>query len=216
MIFADRNDAGRRLAALLEQHRVEHPLVLGLPRGGVVVAYEIAAALGAELDVLVVRKLGVPGAEEYALGAIAPGATIVNQPLIAQLGVSEQDLTLVISRELQELARRERAYRGNRPPVHIEGRTVILVDDGLATGATAYAGVEAVRRQNPRQIIFAAPVCSEEGANALRRVADEVVCLECPRDFQAVGLWYREFSPTTDNEVLQALRASKPGQRISA
>ena len=216
MIFADRYDAGRRLAALLEQHRVEHPLVLGLARGGVVVAYEIAAALGAELDVLVVRKLGVPGAEEYALGAIAPGATIVNQPLIAQLGVSEQDLARVISRELQELIRRERTYRGNRPPVHIEGRTVILVDDGLATGATAYAAVEAIRRQNPRRIIFAAPVCSEEGANTLRRVADEVVCLECPRDFQAVGLWYREFSPTTDNEVLQALRAGKPGRRISA
>ncbi len=216
MVFADRNDAGRRLAALLEQHRVEHPLVLGLPRGGVVVAYEIAAALGAELDALVVRKLGVPGAEEFALGAIARGATIVNRPLVAQLGVSEQDLARVISRELQELDRRERAYRGNRPPVHIEGRTVILVDDGLATGATAYAAVEAVRRQSPRRIIFAIPVCSEEGANALRRVADEVVCLECPRDFQAVGMWYREFSPTTDKEVLQALRASKPARRISA
>jgi putative phosphoribosyl transferase len=209
MLFTDRYDAGRRLATVLERHRVEHPLVLGLPRGGVVVGYEIATALGAELDVLVVRKLGVPGAEEYAFGAIAPGATLVNRNLIARLGIPERELAKVITRELEELTRRDRAYRGNRPPLHIEGRTVILVDDGLATGASAQAAVQALRQRRPRQIIFAAPVCSREGADALRQMADEVVCLECPEEFQAVGLWYRDFSPTSDAEVLECLRTAK-------
>jgi len=209
MLFADRYDAGRRLGAVLQAHRVEHPLVLGLPRGGVVVASEIASALGAELDVLVVRKLGVPGAEEYAFGAIARGATLVNRDLLFRLGISEQAMSQVITQELAELNRRERAYREDRPPLHIQGRTVILVDDGLATGATAQAAVQAVRQQRPRQIIFAAPVCSREGAEALRRIADEVLCLECPDEFQAVGLWYQDFSPTSDAEVLECLRAAK-------
>jgi predicted phosphoribosyltransferase len=216
VIFADRYDAGRRLAAALERHRVEHPLILGLPRGGVVVAYEIATALGTELDVLVVRKLGVPGAEEFALGAMAPGAILVNPSLVTQLGISELDLKTIVTREAQELARRERAYRGTRPPLHVEGRTVILVDDGLATGASAQAAIEFLRRQRPRQIIFAAPVCSREGADALRQVVDDVVCLECPAEFQAVGLWYRDFSPTSDAEVLQCLRQAQLGSRVPA
>ena len=212
MLFADRYDAGRRLAVALERHRVEHPLVLGLPRGGVVVGYEIAAALGADLDVLVVRKLGVPGAEELAMGAVAPGATLLNQNLVARLGITRAVVDVVVGRELAELKRREQAYRGNRPPIQVQGRTVILVDDGLATGATAQAAVEALRRQQPRQIIFAAPVCSRDGAEALRRVVDEVVCLECPENFQTVGLWYRDFSPTSDADVLECLRAAKAGR----
>jgi putative phosphoribosyl transferase len=216
VIFADRYDAGRRLAAVLGRHRVEHPLVLGLPRGGVVVAYEIATALGAELDVLVVRKLGVPGAEEFALGAIASGAVLVNRSLATRLGISEQDCERIVSREAQELARRERAYRGNRPPIHAEGRTVILVDDGLATGASAQAAIASIRRQRPRQIIFAAPVCSPDGADALRRMVDEVVCLETPADFQAVGLWYRDFTPTSDTEVIRCLRQAQLGSRVPA
>jgi len=216
VIFADRYDAGRRLAVLLARHRVEHPLVLGLARGGVIVGYEIATALATELDVLVVRKLGVPGAEEFAVGAIAPGATLVNRYVVNHLGISERDLGNVIARESQELARRERTYRGNRPPVHVEGRTVILVDDGLATGATAQAAVESIRRRGPKQIIFAAPVCSRDGAAALRRKADEVVCLECPQDFQAVGLWYRDFSPTSDAEVLRCLREAAAARKASA
>ena len=209
MIFLDRYDAGRRLAAALERFRSEHALVLGLPRGGVVVAYEIATALGAELDVLVVRKLGVPGADEFAMGAVAPGATLLNQSLIAGLGIPRQLVATVVERELAELKRREHTYRGSRPPAEIQGRTVILVDDGLATGATAQAAVESLRREQPRKVIFAAPVCSKDGAEALRQVADEVVCLECPLDFQAVGLWYRDFSPTSDAEVLECLRSAR-------
>ena len=215
MRFADRYDAGRRLAAPLEPHRVEHPLVLGLPRGGVVVGFEIAAALGCDLDVLVVRKLGVPGAEEIAMGAVAPGATMLNQRLVAGLGISRTVVEGVVARELAELQRREQVYRGNRPPLHVRGRTVILVDDGLATGATARAAVEALRRQQPRQIIFAAPVCSRPGAEALRHLVDEVVCLECPEDFQAVGLWYQDFSPTSDAEVLKCLHAAEAGRVLA-
>jgi putative phosphoribosyl transferase len=209
MLFTDRYDAGRRLAVALERHRVEHPLVLGLPRGGVVVGYEIAAALGTDLDVLIVRKLGVPGAEEFAMGAVAPGATLLNPTLVARLGIPSSVVDVVVARETAELKRREEAYRGNRPPSHIRGRTVILVDDGLATGATAQAAVESLRRQHPRRIIFAAPVCSPDGAEALRRVVDEVVCLECPEHFQAVGLWYEDFSPTSDAEVLKCLRSAE-------
>jgi putative phosphoribosyl transferase len=215
MLFADRYDAGRRLALELQRHRVEHPLVVGLPRGGVIVGYEIAAALGCDLDVLVVRKLGVPGAEEFAMGAVAPGATLLNQRLVAELGIPQSAVDAVVAREAAELQRRERAYRGNRPPLNVRGRTVIVVDDGLATGATAQAAVKALRRQLPRQIIFAAPVCSRDGADALRRIVDEVVCLECPQDFKAVGLWYDDFSATGDTEVLQCLRAAE-ARRIPA
>jgi putative phosphoribosyl transferase len=212
MIFGDRFDAGRRLAAALEQYRGDHPVILGLPRGGVVVGYEIARALAAPLDVLIVRKLGAPGAEEYAIGAVAPGATLLNRHLVAALGVPNEYLSRVIARETDEMARRERVYRGNRPAVAVEGRTVILVDDGLATGATAHAAVESLRRRNPKKIIFAAPVCSVDGAKALESVADVVVCLECPQDFGAVGFWYQEFVPTTDAEVIACLRELDAGR----
>lgn len=206
MYFQDRYDAGRRLAALLERYRGDHPVVLALPRGGVVVGYEVARALEAPLDVLLVRKLGVPGAEEIAMGAIAAGTTLVDADLVARLGIPQSAIREAISRETEELNRRERAYRGDRPPVPIAGRTVIVVDDGLATGATAQAAVRSLRPRAPRRIVFAAPICSGDGAAALRRVADDVECLECPPEMQAVGWWYQDFSPTTDAEVVRCLR----------
>jgi len=215
MPFADRYAAGRRLAAELERFRGEHPVILGLPRGGVVVGLEVARALGAPLDVLVVRKLGVPGAEEVAMGAMAPSATLVDAGLVERLRIPPAVVSQVIAGAAEEMARREQVYRGARAPIDLEGRTVILVDDGLATGATAEAAVESVRRHRPRRIVFAAPVCSPDGAAALRGRADEVVCLECPEDMLAVGLWYDDFTPTSDAEVLQCLRSAEV-RRISA
>lgn len=215
MPYRDRYDAGRRLAEKLERFRPERPVVLALPRGGVVVGYEVAMALEAPLDVLVVRKLGAPGAEEFAIGAIAPDTTLLNRALIARLGIPVVYLDAVVEGERAELLRRERVYRDDRPMVDVRGRTVILTDDGLATGATAQAAVESLRRRGPGRIVFAAPVCSPDGADALRAVADEVICLDCPADFRAVGLWYADFAPTTDAEVNECLRAAN-FRRVSA
>jgi putative phosphoribosyl transferase len=215
MPFIDRRDAGRRLAARLAGYRSAAPVVLGLPRGGVVVGSEIARALGAPLDVLVVRKVGMPGAEEFALGAVAPGRTLLDLDLAVRLGIPRASLAELVRREVAELERRERAYRGDRPPVPVEGRTVIVVDDGLATGATAQAAIESLRQRRPMRVVFAAPVCSPDGAEALRAVADEVVCLECPPDFRAVGTWYHDFSQTSDAEVVACLRPAEE-RRISA
>ena len=205
MSFRDRYDAGRRLAGLLERYRNERPVILGLPRGGVVVGYEVARALDAPLDVLIVRKLGVPGAEEVAMGAVAAGTTLVDADLVARLGISQAAIAEIVRNESAEMSRRERAYRGARPPVEVAGRTVIVVDDGLATGATAQAAVQALRARNPRRIVFAAPVCSPSGAEMLRATADDVVCLDCPANFDAVGWWYRDFTPVSDAEVVQLL-----------
>ena len=210
-MFTDRHDAGRRLAESLTRYRGERPVILGLPRGGVVVGCEVALALDAPLDVLIVRKLGVPGAEEVALGAVAPGATLVDRDLVARLGISTATIFEIVRRESEEMTRRERAYRGDRVPAELAGRTVIVVDDGLATGATAHAAIRSLRQHDPRRVVFAAPICSRDGAAALRTVADDVVCLECPPDMQAVGWWYEDFRPTTDAEVVESLhRAGAP------
>jgi putative phosphoribosyl transferase len=209
MSFRDRYDAGRRLAAMLERYRNERPVILGLPRGGVVVGYEVARALDAPLDVLIVRKLGVPGAEEVAMGAVAAGATLLDADLVARLGISQAAIAEIVRRETEEMSRRERAYRGARAPVEVAGRTAIVVDDGLATGATAQAAVRSLRHRAPRRIVFAAPICSRDGAAALRAVADEVECLECPPVMQAVGWWYQDFSPTTDAEVVKCLHQAE-------
>jgi putative phosphoribosyl transferase len=206
MPFTDRSDAGRRLGAALGRYRQEQPVILGLPRGGVVVGYEVALALDAPLDVLVVRKLGAPGAEEFAIGALAPGATILDREVVASFGISQDYIAREVARQERELARRDAAYRGDRPPPDVAGRTAILVDDGLATGATARAAVASLRQRQPGRVVFAAPVCSLEGAETLRRIADDVVCLECPSDFRAVGIWYNDFRPTTDAEVVECLR----------
>ena len=209
MSFTDRADAGRRLAAALTPLRQRDPVVLALPRGGVPIGYHVARALGAPLDVIVVRKLGAPGHEELAVGAIARGAVYVDWPIVRQLAVTQAYLDQVIGSEKEELERRERAYRGGRPAVPVKGRTVIVVDDGLATGATLRAALVAVRSEQPSSIVVAVPVGAPESVARLRAVADDVVCLEMPPDFRAVSLSYEDFSPTSDAEVVECLEAAR-------
>src|SRR3982074_2868160 len=202
-LFRDRRDAGRGLAEKLTAY-ANRPdvLVLALPRGGVPVGYEVARALGAPLDVFVVRKLGLPGHEELAMGAVATGGVrVLNDQLIERLGIPEHVIDAVAARERQELARRERLYRRGRPPPVVRGRTVILVDDGLATGATMHAAIQALRQQNPARIVVAVPTASPETCEEIRAKADDVICASTPEPFHAVGRWYQDFSQTTDEEV---------------
>ena len=218
-LFRDRRDAGRLLAEKLAAY-ANRPdvLVLALPRGGVPVAYEVARRLGAPLDVFVVRKLGVPGHEELAMGAVATGGVrVLNDQLVEQLGIPDQMIDAVAARERQELARRERLYRGGRRPPDVRGRTVILVDDGLATGATMYAAIEALRKQNPGRIVVAVPTASPETCEEMKVKADHVICAITPDPFQAVGRWYQDFSQTSDEEVADLLaRRSTPGNSEAA
>ncbi|MBV9493552.1 MAG: phosphoribosyltransferase [Acidobacteria bacterium] len=177
-------------------------LVLALPRGGVPVAAGVAAALGAPLDVFIVRKLGVPGQEELAMGAIASGGVrVLNDEVLGYVPVPAAAIDRVTAREQKELERREREYRGDRPPLDVEEKTVIVVDDGLATGSTMRAAVEALRQLDPRAIIVAVPVAAPSTCEAFRSIADDVLCLATPEPFQAVGLWYEDFEQTTDEEV---------------
>jgi putative phosphoribosyl transferase len=211
--FANRTEAGRELAATLDAFRgLPDVIVLGLPRGGVPVAYEVADALGAPLDVFTVRKLGAPGNEEYAIGAIATGGVVaIDRNAVQAVGVSDRALEALTARERRELARRERLYRGDRPPPSVRGKTVIVVDDGLATGATMQAAVAALRTQQPRRIIVAAPIGSTEACAALRQVADACLCSRVPQPLFGVGAWYDDFSQTSDDEVLDLLRRSSSG-----
>jgi putative phosphoribosyl transferase len=206
--FRNRFEAGRRLAEELAPRYGgrDDVLVLGLPRGGVPVAYEVARALRAPLDVFVVRKLGVPGHEELAMGAVASGGVRVLDPqVVADCAVSRRDIDLVTERESEELERRERSYRGGRPFSDVRGRTVILVDDGLATGSTMRAAVEALRREGPAAVVVAVPVAPRDTCEALGAVVDDIVCAATPEPFVAVGLWYEDFSQTTDEEVRELL-----------
>jgi predicted phosphoribosyltransferase len=208
-LFRDRHDAGRALAAKLEHLRGRDKLlVLALPRGGVAVAYEVARALDAPLDIFLVRKLGFPGHEEYAMGAIASGGVrVMNEELAAQ--VPPAVIAAVVEREQAELARRERLYRGDRPRVDLRGRTVVVVDDGLATGSTMRAALRAIRQQQPAQLVVAVPVGAEETCRELRAEADEVVCAATPEPFRAVGLWYGDFPQATDDEVHALLESAR-------
>jgi predicted phosphoribosyltransferase len=211
--FRDRRNAGRHLAAALSAY-ANRPdvIVLALPRGGVPVAYEVARALNAPLDVFLVRKLGVPGHEELAMGAIATGGVrVLNERLIREAGIPASVVEAVAAAEARELARREREYRGDRPPPDVRGKTAILVDDGLATGASMHAAVQALRLLEPRRIVVAVPIAAPETCEALRAEVDEVVCAVTPEPFYAVGLWYQDFSQTSDEEVRELLaRAQHP------
>jgi predicted phosphoribosyltransferase len=207
--FRNRTDAGRRLAEKLAAY-ANRPdvLILALPRGGVPVGGEVARTLGAPLDVFLVRKLGVPGYEELAMGAVATGGIrVLNDEIVRGLGISEHEIDAAVARELQELARRERLYRGDRPPPDVADRTVILVDDGLATGATMRAAIHALRQQHPARIVVAVPTASPDTCEALKAEADDVICAMTPEPFFAVGHWYEDFTQTTDDEVRLLLRA---------
>lgn len=217
--FSNREQAGQYLAERLAQYaKTPDSIVLGLPRGGVVVASEVARILGLPLDVFLVRKLGVPGYEELAMGAIATGGILImNKDVLRQINISESAIEAATRREELELVRREEAYRGNRPRLDVKGLTVILVDDGLATGSTMRAAVTALRRQGPRRLVVAVPTAAPDTCDEFRAEVDEILCGMTPTPFYAVGYWYDDFSQTTDEEVqrlLNPLRAQSP--RLSA
>ncbi len=213
MIFQDRGEAGRVLAQSLAEYAGRQDLVvLALPRGGVPVGYEVARELGAPLDVFVVRKLGTPGEEELALGALASGGVrVLNHQVVDALGISPEAIDQVARRKQQELVRRERQYRGDRPALDVQGCTVMLVDDGLATGSTMRATVLALRQRGPAKIVVAVPVAPQSTCEELRLYADQVVCAATPVSFYAVGQWYRNFAQITDEEVRRLIeRAPAP------
>jgi len=215
--FTDRYHAGRRLAAALAPYAGRpNLLVLALPRGGVPVGFEVARALHAPLDVMLVRKLGVPGHEELAMGAIASGGIrVLSDDIIKALGIPDRVIATVAANEENELGRRERAYRDNRPPPALRGKTVILVDDGLATGSTMRAAAAALQAQHPERLVIAVPVAPRETCQSLLQVADDVVCAAVPEPFFAVGNWYEDFSQTTDEEVRELLaRANEAHEEV--
>lgn len=216
--FADRSDAGHQLARALAPRfggRADL-IVLGLPRGGVPIAFEIANALDAPLDVFIVRKIGLPGHEEFGIGAIASGGVrVVDRQVLRSYGIDDETLERITARERQELERRERRYRDERSFPDLRGRTVILVDDGLATGSTMRAAVAALREEGPREIVVAVPVGAPETCASLAREVDDIICLRTPEPFYAVGLWYEDFDQTTDEEVHDLLEraAHRVGHR---
>lgn len=216
MPFQDRAEAGRALAERLVQY-TDHPntLVLALPRGGVPVAFEIAETLKLPLDIFVVRKLGLPGHEEFAIGAIASGgARVLNQDLIHRLSIDDKLVEQIVAREQKELERRERTYRGQYPASDFQGQTLILVDDGMATGSSMHAAIMALREQRPAALIVAVPIAARSTCDELASFADEVVCLETPLNFRAVGLWYRDFSQVTDEEVIDLIERNQKHRKI--
>ena len=213
--FRNRREAGRLLAErLADRAGLPRLLVLALPRGGVPVGFEVAEALEAPLDVFVVRKIGVPGYEELAMGAVASGGIpVVNEEVVAALGLTEDQFAAAAAAENLEVERRERLYRGDRPPIDAQGRNVILVDDGLATGATMRAAARAVRAQEPESLTVAVPVAAEETCNEFRADVDEVFCAFTPAPFIAAGVWYEDFRPTSDDEVRTLLARAEQFDR---
>jgi putative phosphoribosyl transferase len=208
--FADRRDAGRRLAERLLPLAAESPIVVALPRGGVPVAQEVAAALGAPLEILAVRKLGAPHNPEYGIGAVAEdGTRVIDPEAVAVLGIHGETLDAIADRESAELRRRVALYRGDRKPLDLAGRTTILVDDGVATGVTDTAALRAARRRGPRRLLLAVPICAPDALGRLREEADEVICLRTPPILYGISQWYRDFSQVSDEEVLSALETTR-------
>ncbi len=206
--FRDRADAGRQLAHALAYHRVDHPLVLGLPRGGVPVAYEVALALDADLDILFVRKLGAPGHEELGIGAVVDGAhpqIVLNDEIVEQLAPGHDYIEAETIRQLREIERRRREYLGDRKPIDVGGRDIVLVDDGIATGGTVRAALKGLRMAHAGKIVLAVPVAAPDTLRMLAKECDEIVCLLTPQPFYAVGVHYADFCQTSDEEVKQAL-----------
>lgn len=209
-LFDDRRDAGRQLAARLQEYHHADTVVVGLPRGGVEVAYEIALALEAPLEVIVVRKIGAPSQPELAVGAVAPGGiTVLDEDLIDELGLTSKALDSVAARAREEVKRRVREYVGGEDLPELRGRTAIIVDDGLATGATARASILAARHAGADKVVLAVPVCASTTAAEMARVVDEFVCIERPERFVAVGVWYRRFDQTTDAQVIELLEEGR-------
>jgi putative phosphoribosyl transferase len=214
--FRDRGEAGRRLAERLSRYRDERPVVFALPRGGVPVGYEISRSLGVPLEVFVARKLGAPGQPEFGIGAVSVGGVrILNDDVVRRLGIPDDYLERITERETAEVERRLRHFRGDRPEPEVRGQTAILVDDGLATGVTARAAISALRRLQPRHLVLAAPVCAAQTVELLGPEVDELVCLEAPPDLGAIGFWYRDFSQTTDEEVIELLESARREARGS-
>jgi predicted phosphoribosyltransferase len=212
--FRDRKAAGQALAARLERRRADHPVVVALPRGGVPVGFEVARALGAPLDVAVVRKLGAPGNPEFGIGAVAEeGVTVIHEDEVRESGLTAPRLAAHVRRETAEVERRARVFRGGRPPLDVRGRTVILVDDGLATGVSAQAAAELMRRRGAERIVLAVPVCAPGSAAAMApRHVDEVVCAVSPPTMWAIGAWYEDFSQVPEKEVVDLLARAGTGQ----
>jgi putative phosphoribosyl transferase len=214
MLFDNRRDAGRKLAAKLSHYRDEDPLVLGLPRGGVPVAFEVALVLGAPLDVWVVRKIGAPRQPELGMGAISEGGGLfLDHTLARAVGATEADIASIVKRETAEVGRRVRRFRADRPAPDVRGRTVILVDDGIATGGTVRAAVQAIRRLAPRRLVLAVPVGALPTVEALRPEVDDLVCLYAPADLGAIGAFYWNFEQTEDEEVVELLESARREQR---
>jgi len=211
--FRDREDAGRRLAERMTGYREERPVVLALPRGGVPVGYEVAGALGAPLDVFIARKLGAPNRPELGIGAVAQdGLRVLNEWIIREIGISEEYIERIAAEVTKEAERRLKLFRGERPEPEVRERTAILVDDGIATGVTARAVIEALRRRDPRRLVLAVPMCAARAAELLRQEVDEWICLETPSDLVAIGLWYRTFKQTSEEEVIELLECARREQ----
>lgn len=212
-IFRDRRDAGQKLAQkLMKYHDRPDVVILALPRGGVPVAFEVAQALNVVLDILLVRKLGVPGHEELAMGAIASGGVrILNEDVVRILRLPDDVIDLATARELKELERREKAYRGDRPRPNLQNRIAIIVDDGLATGASMRAAINALRLQQPKRIVVAVPTASPETCETFEQEVDEIICATTPQPFMGVGMWYRDFGQVTDQEVRELLAQAVQG-----